>query len=110
MLPSGARAGKPSLFTDDARTGAATNFARECNSDFARVRRAAYVFRSHLNALFAFYKSSVGKKWVVALTGLALVGFVIGHLIGNLQIFLPPDYINTYAQKLQSLVGTMMSN
>ena len=55
------------------------------------------------SALLAFYQSSIGKKWVVALTGLVLVGFVIGHLLGNLQIFLPPDYINTYAQKLQSL-------
>jgi succinate dehydrogenase / fumarate reductase cytochrome b subunit len=55
------------------------------------------------SVLVAFYQSSIGKKWVVALTGLVLVGFVIGHLIGNLQIFLPPDYINTYAQKLQSL-------
>ena len=55
------------------------------------------------SALLAFYQSSIGKKWVVALTGLALVGFVIGHLIGNLQIFLPADYINTYAHKLQGL-------
>lgn len=55
------------------------------------------------NALLAFFQSSIGRKWVVALTGLGLIGFVVGHLIGNLQIFLPPDYINTYAQKLQSL-------
>jgi succinate dehydrogenase / fumarate reductase cytochrome b subunit len=55
------------------------------------------------NVLYAFYDSSIGKKWIVALTGLALVGFVIGHLIGNLQIFLPPEYINNYAQKLQGL-------
>ena len=55
------------------------------------------------SALLAFYQSSIGKKWVVALTGLVLVGFVIGHLVGNLQIFLPADYINTYAQKLQAL-------
>src|SRR5450432_2608237 len=55
------------------------------------------------SALLAFYRSSIGRKWVVALTGLVLVGFVVGHLIGNLQIFLPPDYINTYAHKLQAL-------
>src|SRR5258708_30062078 len=55
------------------------------------------------SAVVAFYQSSIGKKWVVALTGLVLVGFVVGHLIGNLQIFLPADYINTYAQKLQAL-------
>jgi succinate dehydrogenase / fumarate reductase cytochrome b subunit len=55
------------------------------------------------SALVAFYQSSIGKKWVVALTGLVLVLFVIGHLLGNLQIFLPPDWINTYAHKLQAL-------
>jgi len=55
------------------------------------------------SALLAFYQSSIGKKWIVALTGLVLVGFVVGHLLGNLQIFLPADYINTYAQKLQGL-------
>lgn len=47
--------------------------------------------------------SSIGKKTVVALTGVALVLFVIGHLIGNFTIFLGPDYINAYALKLHSL-------
>src|SRR5476649_2309840 len=55
------------------------------------------------SAFLAFYRSSIGRKWVVALTGLVLVGFVVGHLIGNLQIFLPADYINTYAHKLHAL-------
>jgi len=35
-----------------------------------------------------FYKSSIGKKWIVGITGLILLLFVIGHLIGNLQIFI----------------------
>lgn len=39
----------------------------------------------------------------MALTGLILVGFVTGHLIGNLQIFGQPDRINGYASFLQSL-------
>jgi succinate dehydrogenase / fumarate reductase cytochrome b subunit len=50
-----------------------------------------------------FLKSSIGKKAVVAVTGLLLVGFVVAHMIGNLQIFLGPDAINGYAKKLQSL-------
>jgi len=37
----------------------------------------------------------------MAVTGLALFGFVIGHLIGNLQIFLEPEVINRYAQFLK---------
>ncbi len=47
--------------------------------------------------------SSIGKKTVVALTGFALVAFVIGHLLGNFTIFLGPDAINAYGAKLQSL-------
>lgn len=40
---------------------------------------------------------------VVAITGLILIGFVVGHLIGNLQIFLGPDWINSYAEHLRDL-------
>ena len=47
--------------------------------------------------------STVGNKFLVAISGLALVGFVIGHLAGNLQIFLGQDAINAYARKLQEL-------
>jgi succinate dehydrogenase / fumarate reductase cytochrome b subunit len=47
--------------------------------------------------------SSIGKKTVVAVTGILLVLFVVGHLLGNLTIYLGPDAINAYAAKLQSL-------
>ena len=49
------------------------------------------------------FSSTIGRKWVVALTGIVLVLFVIGHLLGNLSIFLGPDAINSYAQFLQGL-------
>lgn len=39
----------------------------------------------------------------MAVTGLILVGFVIGHLVGNLQVFQDPDHINGYAQFLHDL-------
>lgn len=42
-----------------------------------------------MNRAIALYRSSVGKKAIMAVTGLIGVGFVIGHMIGNLQIFLP---------------------
>lgn len=48
-----------------------------------------------------FYASSIGKKILVALTGLALAGFVLGHMIGNLLIFVGPDAINEYGHMLQ---------
>ena len=53
--------------------------------------------------IFAFYHSSVGKKMIVAITGIILILFVIGHLLGNLQIFLGPDWINGYSQHLRDL-------
>lgn len=40
---------------------------------------------------------------IVAVTGIILLLFVIGHLLGNLQIFLGPDWINGYAQHLRDL-------
>jgi succinate dehydrogenase / fumarate reductase cytochrome b subunit len=51
----------------------------------------------------ALYHSSVGRKMIVAITGIILILFVIGHLLGNLQIFLGPDWINGYSQHLRDL-------
>ncbi|HAZ65279.1 MAG TPA: hypothetical protein DCY41_00830 [Opitutae bacterium] len=44
--------------------------------------------------------SSIGKKAVMALTGLVLVGFILGHLSGNLLFFKGPEVLNAYAQWL----------
>ena len=46
--------------------------------------------------------STIGVKTVMALTGLALFLFVVGHLVGNLQIFVGREAINNYAELLQS--------
>jgi succinate dehydrogenase / fumarate reductase cytochrome b subunit len=56
-----------------------------------------------MNLLGSLFQSSIGKKFLMAFTGLVLFGFVTGHLIGNLQIFLPPAKINAYAHMLESL-------
>ena len=50
-----------------------------------------------------FWQTTVGKKAVMAVTGFILFGFVVGHLLGNLQIFLPPEKINHYSAALKSL-------
>src|SRR5215813_745869 len=50
-----------------------------------------------------FYEAPIGKKAVMAITGVLLFGYVIAHLIGNLQIYSPdPDQINRYAAFLHS--------
>ena len=51
----------------------------------------------------AFLKSSIGKKQIVATTGLLLIIFLIGHLAGNLLIYGGPEVFNGYAKKLASL-------
>jgi succinate dehydrogenase / fumarate reductase cytochrome b subunit len=47
--------------------------------------------------------TSIGKKVLVALTGIVLFGFVIAHMLGNLQVFLGPEALNTYAANLAKL-------
>ena len=49
-----------------------------------------------------FLRSTVGKKIVVAVTGLIMFGFVVMHLAGNLQIFEGPEKINAYARFLRA--------
>jgi succinate dehydrogenase / fumarate reductase, cytochrome b subunit len=56
-----------------------------------------------VQSLCRFYHSSIGKKILVAVTGLAMIGFLAGHLLGNLLIFAGPEAINTYAKKLHDL-------
>jgi succinate dehydrogenase / fumarate reductase cytochrome b subunit len=51
----------------------------------------------------AFAKSSIGRKIIVAVTGLALVLFLAGHLTGNLLIFAGRDAFNDYAQFLHEV-------
>lgn len=51
----------------------------------------------------SYLKSTILSKWVMAITGVVLVGFLIGHTAGNLQVFLGPHAYNSYAAFLQSL-------
>ncbi len=56
-----------------------------------------------MNLVSALFCSSIGRKILMAVSGLILVGFVIGHLVGNLQVFQEPDHINGYGQFLHGL-------
>ncbi len=53
-----------------------------------------------MNRASRFYKSAIGKKFVMGLTGLIGVGFVIAHMAGNLLVFRGPEAINSYAHFL----------
>lgn len=54
------------------------------------------------NRLSLLLFSSIGKKYLMALTGFALIGFVVMHLSGNLLVYLGPEVLNTYAKGLKT--------
>lgn len=54
-------------------------------------------------ALLQFWNSTIGKKWVMAISGILLVLFSVAHMAGNLQVFLGANVFNDYAHALQSL-------
>ena len=52
----------------------------------------------------SFFGSTIGKKVVMALTGIVLVGFVVGHMAGNLQLYLGPEALNAYGLSLREML------
>jgi succinate dehydrogenase cytochrome b subunit len=60
-----------------------------------------------MNLLRSLFGTTIGRKVLMAVTGVILIGFVVGHLAGNLQIFESPDRINGYAYFLHNLGPTL---
>jgi succinate dehydrogenase cytochrome b subunit len=58
---------------------------------------------SHLHRAIRFYQASIGKKAVMAATGVVLFGYVIGHLLGNLQVYAGQEQMDRYAAFLHSM-------
>jgi succinate dehydrogenase / fumarate reductase cytochrome b subunit len=51
----------------------------------------------------SFFGSTIGKKVVMAVTGVVLVGFVVAHMAGNLQLYLGPEAMNAYGHALREI-------
>ena len=58
-------------------------------------------------AAIRIWRTTVGKKVVMAATGFILFGFVCGHLLGNLQVFSGAEKFNAYAAFLHSSLGML---
>jgi succinate dehydrogenase / fumarate reductase cytochrome b subunit len=52
----------------------------------------------------SLYQTAVGKKWVMALTGIGLMGFVFFHMFGNLKMYFGAEQFDHYAESLRSLL------
>ena len=65
------------------------------------IERAA---RKRKPFLIDLYGTAVGKKYVMAITGIGLLGFVLFHMIGNLKMYLGQEDLNHYAHFLERLL------
>src|SRR5438045_3343024 len=59
--------------------------------------------------LVSFYRSAVGKKYVMAVTGIIWMLYVLVHMLGNLKIYLGSEEINQYAEFLRDLLVPLAS-
>lgn len=58
--------------------------------------------------LVELYRSAVGKKYVMALTGIAIMGFVFAHMVGNLKMYLGPHDFDEYGHFLRRLAYPLL--
>ncbi|MBI4551082.1 MAG: succinate dehydrogenase cytochrome b subunit [Candidatus Latescibacteria bacterium] len=63
-----------------------------------------------MSRLFLFYRSSIGKKVVMAVTGLVLFGFVVVHMAGNLKVYQGAEKINAYGEFLRAMGSPVFSH
>src|SRR6201989_2229571 len=76
------------------------------NTHLNSVHSTANVARQRVavsHGALAFWHTMIGKKVVMAVTGVVLVGFVVAHMLGNLKIFSGPDEINAYSRFLREV-------
>ena len=55
-----------------------------------------------MNRITAFWRTAVGKKIAMAVTGILLVGFLISHMISNTLVFVNPQHLDDYGALLRS--------
>lgn len=56
----------------------------------------------------SLYQTAIGKKFVMALTGAGLIGFVVFHMLGNLKLYMGAEDINLYGESLRDLGGKLV--
>jgi succinate dehydrogenase / fumarate reductase cytochrome b subunit len=60
-----------------------------------------------MNAISTFWRSTIGKKVVMAVTGVLLIAFILSHVLANLLVFRGPEPMREYALMLRSTGGLL---
>jgi len=58
--------------------------------------------------VLSFYRSTIGKKIIMGVTGLIGIGFVIFHMVGNLQVFIGREKLNAYGALLHGPLAELL--
>jgi succinate dehydrogenase / fumarate reductase, cytochrome b subunit len=66
-----------------------------------RVPRKAPAAVRYSRWALEFYRSALGKKYVMAITGVIGMGYIFAHMIGNLKVFIGPESIDAYGEWLR---------
>lgn len=56
-----------------------------------------------MRRVISLYRTSVGKKFYMAVSGVVLIGFLVAHMVGNLKMYMGPDSFNHYAEFLREV-------
>jgi succinate dehydrogenase / fumarate reductase cytochrome b subunit len=66
--------------------------------------------RSTASRVISFYRSAIGKKAVMALTGAFLFGWIFLHMVGNMKLYFGPEHMNEYAKWLRVMGAPAIPN
>jgi succinate dehydrogenase / fumarate reductase, cytochrome b subunit len=70
----------------------------------SKVTEQAGPTRSRTPLMLELYRSALGKKYVMAITGIVGLGYVFAHMVGNLKLYQGPESFNLYAEFLRRLL------
>jgi succinate dehydrogenase / fumarate reductase, cytochrome b subunit len=87
--------GVPSTEDQNEDADAADRLLRSTGAPVPTRRQVPFVVQ--------FWRSAIGKKWAMAVSGIVLLTYILAHMIGNLKVFLGKHEINTYAAWLRTL-------
>jgi succinate dehydrogenase / fumarate reductase cytochrome b subunit len=85
----------------DSKTGNDSMTATRSTTDQDPV--PVHPGRRSSHPLVRFWRSALGKKWVMAVTGIMLLGFVLFHMLGNLKLYLGAAHLDEYAEWLRTI-------